>query len=146
MDMYNSHWQERIDVLKKKLETATGDALLTSALICYLSAFKDDKRHKLMHEWIEYCQEGVASEIPIDKEFSILNLLSSDEELVDWTRKGMPTDLFSLTNALVLRTTCIASKKCWPLLIDRNSQGTAIVKCLEEGMSKTDLRSGKIYG
>eukprot|EP00795_Rhopilema_esculentum_P014239 gene14239-5264_t len=140
MGIYTKHWNERISDLKKKLRTAAGDALLTAATVCYLSAFGDEVRNRLKNEWVDFCAKGIRTldgqvQIPLDQEFSVADILSSEDELIEWRRKGIPSDIAVITNALCTRTCSLAAKKCWPLLIDPQEQAPFLIRSIEEGLS-----------
>ena len=150
MDIHTEHWNERISDLKKKLRTAAGDALLAAATICYLSAFGDEVRNRLKKEWVDFCAEGIRTvdgqvQIPLDQQFSIADILSSEDELIEWRRKGMPSDISVITNALCTRTCSLAAKKCWPLLIDPEEQAPFLIRSIEEGLSGEWDKSGNFH-
>ena len=132
-------WQGRTKVLKEKLRTVPGDALLTAATVVYLAVFNEETRDCLTNQWTKLFRDRFdamsgAMNIPIDDRYSIIDLLSTDSEQMEWKRKGLPCDSFMLTNALITRTSSIGGNKCWPLFIDPLNQAPFMVRCIEEGM------------
>ena len=143
MNMYIDYWHERTTLVERKLQSAPGDALLVAAIICYLGTFEQEDRDSLLTDWKQFCLDGVdignankpqIIHVPVDDNFSFVDILSSDHEQMAWKKKGLPSDSTTLTNALIARACCFASKKPWPILIDPHDQAADLVRCLEDGM------------
>ena len=126
-----------VNTLKGTLRSAPGDALLTAAIIIYLAVFNDDMEEQVKDEWIGLINDGLnsmgdAAMIPVDQGYSMIELLSTDDEQMNWKEKKLPIRSFMLANALTARTCCIAGKKCWPFFIDPHNYAPALVRCIEE--------------
>lgn len=63
--------------------------------------------------------------------FSLQNVLSSFDELSDWKLKAVPDDVYSIHNALIMRTNCHVNPHCWPLLVDPDDQAELWIKTLQ---------------
>lgn len=139
MDFCILQWYDRIEKLNKKLQAAPGDALLTAATVIYLAVLGDDIRECLQRDWIKILCKGVVLEhetvrVLFGERFSIKDILSNDDEEMEWKNKGFLNDSFMLTNALIARTCCLSGKKCWPLFIDPYNQAESIVRFIEQGL------------
>lgn len=133
MDSFIMHWHHRMQFLNEKLRTAPGDALLTASSIVYLAVFDEDMRARLLNDWKSLLANRTVN-VPFHDEFSLPGILSTQDEQMEWKRKGLSTDSFMLNNTLISRTCCIGGKKCWPLFIDPQNQAKYIVRCIEDGL------------
>ena len=133
------HWDERNGSLREKLRTAPGDALLAAASIIYLAVFTENVKEHLKYEWIGLCNTGFdvtsdASKIPINGNFSLTELLSTNQEDMEWKGKGFLDRSFLLEKAIIARTCCITGKKCWPFFLDPHNYAPTLVRRIEEGL------------
>lgn len=77
--------------------------------------------------------------------YSLQEILSDFDELSKWRLDGLPTDLHSVQNALLMRVSCYNRKYCWPLLIDPDNQAETWVKTIQNSgniFSEKDVRDG----
>ncbi|XP_060599368.1 dynein heavy chain domain-containing protein 1-like [Ruditapes philippinarum] len=77
--------------------------------------------------------------------YSLQEILSDFDELSKWRLEGLPTDLHSVQNALLMRVSCYNRKYCWPLLIDPDNQAETWVKAIQMSgniFSEKDVRDG----
>lgn len=102
----------------------TGDVLIASGLIAYLGAFTAKFRNELTDQWVSFCQER---EIPSSGKFSLRTVLGDAVLIRDWEIFGLPSDNFSVENAIV---TSIARR--WPLSIDPQGQANRWIKNKEK--------------
>ena len=86
-----------------------------------LSCFKTDKSFpvRIRH-------------VPWRNDFSLQEILSSNEELYTWRNSGMSANAQAVENALIIRAVCDLASKHWPLLVDTDLQSYAWLKCLHE--------------
>ena len=64
--------------------------------------------------------------------FELQEVLSSFEELSEWKLKNLPSDVYSIHNALIMRVCAQNRKHCWPLLVDVDNQAETWVRTLQE--------------
>jgi dynein heavy chain len=88
----------------------TGDVLISSGMIAYLGAFNSVFRDDLAASWVEQCRN---KQIPNSGAFSLQNVLGSPVQIRQWTIQGLPSDSFSIENAIITSRT-----QRWPLFID----------------------------
>ncbi|XP_052798483.1 dynein heavy chain domain-containing protein 1-like isoform X5 [Mya arenaria] len=77
--------------------------------------------------------------------YTLQDILSDFDELSTWRLEGLPTDLHSVQNSLLMRVSCYNRKHCWPLLIDPDNQAETWVKAIQTSrniFSEKDVTDG----
>ena len=151
MKLCTDYWHVQTTQMKTHLETAPGDALLAAAAVIYLGVFEQDTRQKLQNLWQDLCTSGVNVDmgkrskivkIPINPNFAITAILSSEEEQMEWKKKGLPRDQQAVVNGLIMRTCCFVAQKCWPILIDPHDEADHWVRAIEDVMTRIETGKG----
>jgi hypothetical protein len=73
--------------------------------------------------------------VPCRSDFSLKQILSSEEELYTWRNSGLSVNSRAVENALTMRAVCDKASRHWPLLIDTDLQSYAWVKWFHENRS-----------
>ncbi|KAK2494784.1 hypothetical protein MC885_021698, partial [Smutsia gigantea] len=132
--------------LKAHCTTVFGDAILCSAAIVYLGPFPALRRQELLDKWLALCrgfQEPLGPDdvaralrqaersvamlpksplLSICSPFSLLSLLSSESEQLQWDRNLKPQAKTARLAGLLLRSRSHYFSCRWPLLLDPNNQ------------------------
>lgn len=88
--------------------------LISSGMIAYLGAFNSVYRDDLAAKWVKSCEE---KKIPNSGTFSLQRVLGDPVQIRNWGLQGLPSDNFSVENAIVQSKT-----RRWPLFIDPQGQ------------------------
>lgn len=88
-------------------------AILAAASYCSPSHSKCFSL-QLIECWIDSC---LALDIPIDPSFSLINTLGDPYEIRQWNADGLPRDLISTENGIL-----VTQGRRWPLMIDPQDQ------------------------
>ncbi|KFM23536.1 Dynein beta chain, flagellar outer arm [Auxenochlorella protothecoides] len=121
----NERWAATVAEMEDEEGTLLGRVLLTSAFITYAGAFNAQLRGSLVEgTWRPHI---LAAGIPLEPEFSPLDLLITSVLRTSWSQNGLPSDALSVENAAILTN---ASQ--WPLLIDPHKQGLKWLLAQEE--------------
>jgi dynein heavy chain len=117
-------WEEKLELMKKKLPLMMGDCLLSAGVLIYLGPFSGSYRNKEIERWIQF----VASQkIIFSEKFSLEDSMGDPMEMRKWTMKGLPNDSISREKGLtVYRTQKV------PLIIDPQSQANKWIKNVEK--------------
>ena len=116
-------WSEAARELGKLYDNVTGDVLLSSGIVAYLGAFTVDFRLECVGEWHKLClNKGILCSDP----FSLSKTLGQPIVIRNWQIAGLPVDLFSIDNGIIL-----SNSRRWPLLIDPQGQANKWIKNLE---------------
>ena len=91
-----------------------GDVFVSTACVAYYGAFTSVYRHLLVERWTERCVE---LEIPITPSMTIISVLADPYEIRQWNADGLPRDLVSTENAIL-----VTRGRRWPLMIDPQEQ------------------------
>ena len=98
----------------------TGDVLISSGMIAYLGAFNSVFRDELSSQWVKACQD---KQIPNSGSFSLSSVLGDAVQIRNWTIQGLPSDSFSIENAIITTKT-----NRWPLYIDPQGQANKWIR------------------
>uniref|UniRef100_A0A8B9LDW8 Dynein axonemal heavy chain 7 n=1 Tax=Astyanax mexicanus TaxID=7994 RepID=A0A8B9LDW8_ASTMX len=122
-----TRWSETALNLGELYNNLTGDILISAAIVAYLGAFTSSYRQIARDEWIELCK---ARKIPCSKNVSLMNTLGEPVKIRSWNIAGLPSDSFSIDNAII-----ISNSNRWPLMIDPQGQANKWVKNMEKANS-----------
>lgn len=77
----------------------TGDLLVGSGIIAYLGPFTLDYRTRQIQLWVD---EILENGIVCTKDFQLSAVLGKPVEIRAWNVAGLPTDLFSIDNGIIV--------------------------------------------
>ncbi|CAO2605458.1 Dynein axonemal heavy chain 6 [Lemmus lemmus] len=126
-------WEESIEKFQEEIANIVGNVFIAAACVAYYGAFTAQYRQLLIECWIESC---VALEIPIDPSFSLINILGDPYEIRQWNTDGLPRDLISTENGIL-----VTQGRRWPLMIDPQDQANRWIRNKE---SKSGLKIIKL--
>lgn len=106
----NDHYlDDRSDLAKN------ARVIYSTGMLVYAGPLTREHREELSNRWLSIClDEG----IPVQGGFSLARVLSTPSEIRQWSLEGLPSDVGSIENAILVCN----SAKC-PLLIDPQEQG-----------------------
>lgn len=117
-----TRWERGREAFDAQVRTVTGDALLCAAMIAYAGFFDQACRETLWRAWQARLTE---CSVPVRTPLSLADSLATADERAAWHDMGLPPDLLSTENAIMLqRCTRV------PLLIDPSGRSTAFVQAL----------------
>ncbi|KAM9486848.1 dynein axonemal heavy chain 7-like, partial [Clarias gariepinus] len=122
-----TRWSETALNLGELYINLTGDILISAAIVAYLGAFTSSYRQSATAEWIKLCKDRG---IPCSKNVSLMHSLGEPVRIRSWTIAGLPSDSFSIDNAII-----ISNARRWPLMIDPQGQANKWVKNMEKANS-----------
>nr|XP_004029568.4 dynein axonemal heavy chain 6 [Gorilla gorilla gorilla]XP_055234907.1 dynein axonemal heavy chain 6 [Gorilla gorilla gorilla] len=126
-------WEESIQKFEEEISNITGNVFIAAACVAYYGAFTAQYRQSLIECWIQDCQ---SLEIPIDPSFSLINILGDPYEIRQWNTDGLPRDLISTENGIL-----VTQGRRWPLMIDPQDQANRWIRNKE---SKSGLKIIKL--
>ena len=117
-----TRWERGREAFEAQVRTVSGDALLCAAMIAYAGFFDQACRETLWRAWRARLDERG---VPVRTPLSLADSLATADERAAWHDMGLPPDLLSTENAIMLqRCTRV------PLLIDPSGRSTAFVQAL----------------
>ncbi|XP_006892348.1 PREDICTED: dynein heavy chain 12, axonemal [Elephantulus edwardii] len=119
-----SRWAQAAADLQIVYENLTGDVLVSAGVIAYLGAFTSGFRQTCVQNWSMLCKE---KKIPCSEEFSLSQTLGDPVKIRAWNIAGLPTDMFSIDNGVIVDNT-----RRWPLMIDPQGQANKWIKNSEK--------------
>jgi len=121
-------WKEAAIDLGLCRESLVGDCLLAAATMAYLGPYTGDYRSSQGASWTQNLLE---SGISVAEAVSLQGLLGEPVVIRQWAMHGLPTDPFSVDNAIIA-----TRSRSWPLMIDPQGQASKWIRNLEN--SRTD--------
>ncbi|XP_060043693.1 dynein axonemal heavy chain 6 [Erinaceus europaeus] len=126
-------WEESIETFEEEIANIIGNVFIAAACVAYYGAFTAQYRQLLIECWIQDCQ---LLEIPINSSFSLINILGDPYEIRQWNTDGLPRDLISTENGIL-----VTEGRRWPLMIDPQDQANRWIRNKE---SKNGLKIIKL--
>ncbi|CAM1329611.1 Uncharacterised protein at_DN1743, partial [Pycnogonum litorale] len=114
LDDEYQRWTQQLEDIASEVENLPLQTLLATAFITYLPSAPEDVRHRALGSWTSTV--GLQS-------FDVLRFLSSEGEQLAWKNEGLPQDVLSIENALI-----ILQSNLRPFLIDPSSRATEWLK------------------
>jgi len=105
-----TRWKQLSEDLSVDLVNLTGDILVSAGLIAYLGAFNSLYRDEILAIWVQLSTDR---KIPNSGKFSLSKTLGDPVEIRQWNLWSLPSDDFSVDNAIITKTA-----RRWPLFID----------------------------
>lgn len=93
-------------------------------MIAYLGAFTSVFRTQLSDDWVAKCLD---KSIPNSGSFSLQRVLGDPVAIRNWTLDGLPSDAFSVENAIIT-----SKARRWPLFIDPQGQANKWIRNMEK--------------
>ncbi|NXG35216.1 DYH7 protein, partial [Dromaius novaehollandiae] len=119
-----SRWNNAANDLQNTYDNLTGDVLISAGVIAYLGAFTAGFRQECTKDWSKLCKE---KNIPCSENFSLSNTLGDPIKIRAWNIAGLPTDVFSVDNGVI-----VDNSRRWPLMIDPQGQANKWIKNFEK--------------
>lgn len=117
-------WSKRIKQYEDDLKHLIGDVLLASSFTNYCGPFNMEYRSNLVGKWKAVLQEH---SIKFSISFEPHLFLADPTDIREWNIQGLPTDIFSVENGVIVTNT-----RRWPLMIDPQGQANRWVKAKEK--------------
>ncbi|KDO23904.1 hypothetical protein SPRG_20887 [Saprolegnia parasitica CBS 223.65] len=107
-------WKASLEVMAADKVNLVGDVFLSAACIAYLGPFDGTFRLSLQRLWHDAM---AGAQLPTSALTSLLATCSDPSQLREWQLNGLPTDVTSGENAVM-----VFRSERWPLLIDPQQQ------------------------
>lgn len=117
-------WSEKAAELNQLLGNVVGDVLLAAGSVAFLGPFTMEFRDEILGEWNKKCQ---TEEIPCSINFNLIQTLGHPTQIRAWGLCGLPTDSYSLNNAII-----VTNARRYSLMIDPQGQANKWIKNLEK--------------
>lgn len=86
-------------MIARKFLTIQGDVLLGAALISFLSGFTQKFREEMIERW-EILIKNFG--IRITDDYNFIKIFGDQIMIKEWNFNGLPSDSFSISNAIIL--------------------------------------------
>lgn len=113
-------WEDLAKSLSSFYVNLSGDVLIGAGMIAYLGAFTSAYRNEISAEWVKRCLQH---KIPSSESFSLQRVLGNPVKIRSWNINGLPSDNFSVENAII-----IEHARRWSLCIDPQNQANKWIK------------------
>lgn len=93
-------WRATAEALGEKYDSLCGNILISAGIVAYLGPFTMDFRNDQIKKWTEQLN-GLG--IPCDENFQLVTVLGEPVEIRQWNLFGLPSDNFSVENAIIIK-------------------------------------------
>lgn len=118
-------WSEKAAELNQLLGNVVADVLLAAGCVSLLGPFTIEFRTNIINEWMQKCQ---LEQIPCSTNFNLIEVLGDPIAIRSWALNGLPSDPYSINNAIIL-----TNARRFSLMIDPQGQANKWIKNLEKG-------------
>lgn len=98
-------------MLESKSVNVSGDVVLAAAIVTYGGPFTYSYRRQLIDKW--HKKALTPNEMTVNDNFQIQELFGDNFKIKEWHANGLPKDLLSTDNALIME-----KSKQYPMFID----------------------------
>ncbi|KAK2581073.1 hypothetical protein KPH14_006115 [Odynerus spinipes] len=123
-------WLAAAHSLQKSYDMLPGDILISCGVIAYLGPFTASYRAENIDKWKNYVKDLY---IPCSHRYSFVEILGTEIKINSWNIYGLPSDPFSIENAIIMD-----NSKRWSLFIDPQSQANKWIRQMEK-QSELDI-------
>ncbi|TNJ26760.1 Dynein heavy chain [Giardia muris] len=123
-------WVVQSKALKEQLRLVPGDVFLATCSVAYLGVFNAKYRSELLSFWHGLLEAYGIECTPLETVLrdGIFPLITSDDMLLEmWRSQGLPSDLTSTNNAVMVTAT-----RRFPLIMDPQGQALTWIKGMEK--------------
>ncbi|EFN75890.1 Dynein heavy chain 7, axonemal [Harpegnathos saltator] len=122
-----TRWSENAKSLGEKYFKLTGDILISSGVVAYLGVFTTQFRQQQVDNWVAFC---TSLNVVCTQDYQLTQVLGEPVLIRSWNIFGLPSDLFSIDNAII-----VMNSRRWPLMIDPQGQANKWVKNMEKAFN-----------
>jgi len=114
-------WIIQVEKFDVQLGNLYGDCMVAAAFFSYAGPFGSSMRDELVSEaWMEPVKKFA---LPFSPDFTFQSFMAEPVDVRDWNLQGLPSDLFSIENGVLVTKT-----RRWPLMIDPQTQGNRWIR------------------
>ena len=103
-------WDKSLTKCRADKLTIEGDILICSGIMAYLGVFSKSYREECIAQWVKMLEDF---DIKSTENVNLTTILGQQVKIVQWTSNGLPSDEFSIENAIILD-----HSERWSLAID----------------------------
>ncbi|XP_078044753.1 dynein axonemal heavy chain 7 isoform X4 [Augochlora pura] len=134
-----TRWSETARALGERYGRLTGDVVIASGVVAYMGPFTMTFRIRQIATWIKRCTD---LEVFCSQDFQLRDILGDPVLIRSWNIFGLPSDAFSIDNAIIVR-----NARRFPLIIDPQGQANRWIKNMERQNNLNIIRlSQSDYG
>lgn len=94
-----ARWTKAAEQLQSIYDSLPGDTLISSGIIAYLASVSLTIREICVGDWLSLCKK---MKIACSDNFGLIAALGLDHQIQNWHVAGLPRDLFSIENAIIM--------------------------------------------
>ena len=113
-------WEKSLVKCKADKLTVEGDILICSGIMAYLGVFIKSYREECVANWVKMLEKF---QIKSSETVDLNEILGDQVKIVGWTSNGLPSDAFTIENAIIMD-----HSERWSLMIDPQMQANKWLK------------------
>lgn len=115
-------WTETVSRLVTEYDLLIGNCLIAAGAVAYSGSFTAQYRVKMEEDWCKYIAK---CGIKVTPGMKMMTLLQDPVTTKTWTQCQLPSDDFSIENAIIM-----FKSRRWPLMVDPQNQANRFIKNL----------------
>jgi dynein heavy chain len=116
-------WSAGLLETEEKRHTIVGDSLMSAACLTYFGPYTTPYRQMMIKSWLATSHQLDLHTTPL---YTFTGAMASDCQIQNWYLQGLPGDMNSVENAIL-----ITHHHKWPLIIDPEAQARKWLQVLE---------------
>lgn len=124
-------WENALAQCRQDKFTIEGDILIASGVMAYLGVFIKQYRDECVAQWVKMLNEFDIQSTP---NINLKSALGDPVKIVQWTSNDLPSDEFSVENAIIMD-----HSERWSLMIDPQMQANKWLKSQYRAKKEDDL-------
>ncbi|KAF8279355.1 putative dynein heavy chain [Trypanosoma cruzi] len=108
---------------ENELKYVVGNVLISAGVVAYMGPFLHKYRAKTTQTWLDMCKKH---KIQVSEDYALAKFVGSPIDIQTWRLQQLPSDGFSIDNAVIVKTS-----DRWPLFVDPQKQANNWIRNME---------------
>ncbi|RNF10243.1 dynein heavy chain 7, axonemal isoform X1 [Trypanosoma conorhini] len=108
---------------EEELKYVVGNVLISAGVVAYMGPFLHKYREKATQGWLAMCRRHG---IKVSEDYALAKFVGSPIDIQTWRLQQLPSDGFSIDNAVIVKTS-----HRWPLFVDPQHQANNWIRNME---------------
>ncbi|ORC83399.1 dynein heavy chain [Trypanosoma theileri] len=108
---------------QEELRYVVGNVVISAGVVAYLGPFLHKYRERVMQNWLNMCKQ---QNVLVSEDYALAKFVGSPIDIQAWKLQQLPSDGFSIDNAVIVKTS-----SRWPLFIDPQQQANNWIRNME---------------
>ncbi|RHW74065.1 dynein heavy chain [Trypanosoma brucei equiperdum] len=108
---------------EEELKYVVGNVVVSAGVVAYMGPFLHKYRERATRTWLDMCKKH---NMLVSEDFALAKFVGSPIDIQAWKLQQLPSDSFSIDNAIIVKTS-----GRWPLFVDPQQQANNWIRNME---------------